>query len=244
MNNQLYILTIFIFCCSCFQQTKPNDIVYYPSGETKEEMYFLNDSAIIIKEYDKNGHLMSVSNTLNDKYEGLIIHYYQNGNVKSMGKFHKSKAIGWHSFYSNSGKLDVKRNYVIVDTSSFLNEVIYFDEYGEILNNRSSYFTLHPFKDTITHGEEYRINIKLDAPYFHDKMLVFVGDFDSLFNHQDSMPVNVSIGKNFIAEYKFTPEKKGKGILRGVISDHAVLEEDTTKIDERLFYFSKEYYVK
>jgi hypothetical protein len=244
MRNYLLILITYIFLGGCIQQTTPDDTIYYPTGEVREEIYFLNDSSILMKEYYENGNLMSVSSTINERYEGLIMHYYQNGKVKSIGKFHKGKAIGSHSFYSELGNLNVKRNYVIVDTVSHLNEVVYYDEHGEVLNERSNYFTLHSLKDTIDLGEEYRIKIKLDAPYFREKMLVFVGDFDSLFNHQDSLPVRVFTGGNFTVEYKFIPEKKGNGVLRGIISDYAVSEEDTSKMNERLFYFSKEYYVK
>jgi hypothetical protein len=239
-NNSILILIITILF-GCDKQVTHNESsseLIITNNDSKEESF---DSLHIEK--DKNGKITSMCNYKHGLQHGLCRFYFNNGQIQEEGIYYLGKPIGTFKYYSNKGVLEQIREYQIVKGESVINQIRVFDEKGKIIKNKSNYISLLTNKDTIALGEEYFLNIKLEAPYFNNSMDVVIGNFDGEYNLVDSLNYIKLKGNNFEAQYKLKAIKSGENVIRGIIKDYKKMNNSDTLEARRNIYFTKRYFV-
>jgi len=78
--------------------------------------------------------------------------YYADGNIREKGFLLKNDRIGWWLTYINKGQILKKREFIIKDKESYLNQEIIFNHDGSVNHNKSSYFKIS-VPDTIPVGK-------------------------------------------------------------------------------------------
>jgi hypothetical protein len=176
------------------------------------------------------------------------IEYYPSGKVKSKWKFYNELNFFDIYYYSEDGRTDSIEKFVGLNNKAELNEMIRFKKNGEIDYEKSWFYSLKADKDTIRYGEDYSLQIKLEASGFDQFMFVLIGDYDIDYNILDSLSIDTLKGESFTKQYKTNHYKKGKNILRGIIWDFEVLIKRDSSQEMKWttipMYFAKEFYVK
>ncbi|WP_417859259.1 toxin-antitoxin system YwqK family antitoxin [Xanthomarina gelatinilytica] len=80
-------------------------INYYPSGKVEAKITY-NDNIGNLKRYYESGALEEISTKINDKHDGEVTVYYENGNKKIEGIASNGYYNGKFKFYNKSGKLE------------------------------------------------------------------------------------------------------------------------------------------
>ncbi len=257
MKKILAVLSLLLIFGSCSQ--KPNDkgeYVVNPGGQSKE---------IRIK-YKENGGIEYIKQYAGDQAEGLYLNFHDNQNPDNMtfikdGKntgsglvFHKNGQLnnvgqyidgektGWFYVFDKNSVLTGKREYVFVDGKSYMNQWIEYDENGLPDKMKSSYLSTKAVKDTIRKGEEYKLNISLEASYFKQYMLLIVGPFDEKYNLPPNAACDTIKSNNYSAVYTTKTYKNGVNTIRGMVQEIKLSDKEDA-YNVRKIYFSKEFFV-
>lgn len=286
--KKIYLLTgIFLIIISCTKVKKE----YYNNGEIKKEYIKINGKIHgVLKEYYENNNLKSIGTFRygklkdsikfyrNDKLNSLekiikpvndstfeLFYFDTNNKLASTGKVDKNddKIDKW-AYYKE--ELDSIVEFVRYKGNPYFNQEWLIDKRGDTLHHKSNYYFIY-VKDTAIVGEELRVFVSLDAPYFDYKSDIeliipkrgynFNHDFSnedlikfdtlpSLKNHgadKSKYPKDYPLNfvTNFGVSYKDSGLKKIRGILKEFVPDSSKAKDGRL---ERWLFFEKEVYVK
>lgn len=251
-------------------------IVYFKNSNQVSYKQETTDDSTLVKEigYYRNGNIEYVRILKENKMIGPMVSFYENGKIKTKefwlygrlwdhgtgyyeayhenGKidrkeyFYKGKPYGTWTIYDKEGLIYRQLEYVtFCDNKTNCNQNKYFDKKGRIIKEKSYYFSIMA-KDTINFGDEYKMNIKLESPYFKDSnsfMLCVIGKYNNCYKFLDSLNYEVLLDTiNYHTfEYKIKPKKNGINFVRGNIIE-TIGEGD--KIRFKNYFFTKYFYVK
>lgn len=258
MKRIITISAMLLILVSCSQQpNNKGEYVIKPNEQSKE---------LRIK-YKENGNIEYIQQYTNDKPDGLYLSFHDNQNPDNMtflkdGKnngsglvFHKNGILnnfgqyfegekkGWFYVFDKNGVLTGKREYLIIDGKSYLNQWIEYSSDGVADKISSSYISLNTDKDTIQKGDEFRLSVLLEASYFKQYMLVIIGPFDEKYNLPQGAECDTIKSINYVASYNTKTYKHGKNIIRGIVQEIKHSEDINVKFNVRKIYFTKEFYV-
>lgn len=240
-------------------------IEYYPDGQIKARGNFKEDKKHgEFLFYYENSNLKERSVYQDDLLEGTLRLYHLNGKLREETTYSKGEPIGWSYEYRENGVKHKAHQYIRFEDRYIGNQRIRYNEAGETIADSSHYITVSSERDTISLGEEIRLRFKLEAPFYGSRSQVrlLIGGFDEQYRHLNPAATDTIDGSGLTAEYTFIPEKKGKYVIRGRLSDYKVdsisAEEamkrfniksnnpdETGTITENVFInFTEEFYVK
>jgi hypothetical protein len=247
--------------------------IFYETGEISGIGFYKNgykDGSF--KEFYKSGNLKSVEiyrkgkivdttrffnanqKLIRLKYKKDSIFYQKEfnefGELLVEGQILDTLKTNWWKFYKNS-KLFKEVEFLVKGSKEHLNQIIFYDEYGNTIYDKSNYYNSNNIPDTISINKTLVGSIKL-FPYLSkdkDFHMVYFKYLDSSGNiiFSDS-----SYGKNNKEAYLWGKFKKiGVKILKGYILEEKLVQEvnkkDTSMVDmfnlEHKMYFRKEIYV-
>lgn len=245
----IYILILSIILIGC---DKSKDVKkYFQNGKIKSE-YTSIDNKIEgkFKTYFQSGHLEYESNIMHGQRNGIEIAYYENGKVKMKGSCKDDKEFGFYYFYDNNGKTDSIIEYIWLDTNNptqsyiepnkynsqvVVNRHLIYNKNGKINLNKSLYFYVEMFKDTISIQDTLKSEINFALESNGKK-----NDFKIYFYLDDSEKM-VIVPQTYKGQqtvyYNKIPNKKGDGYLTGMI------EESLENGKFKYWFFRKEYHV-
>ena len=257
MKKFLLALSLPLLFASCSQQpNEKGEYIIKPNGQSKE---------IRIK-YKENGGIEYIKQYTDDKPDGLYLSFHDNQNPDNMtfikdGKnsgtglvFHKNGILnnfgryidgektGWFYVFNREGLLTGKREYVIVDGKSYMNQWVEYEPDGSADRINSSYLSLKAKKDTIKSGEEFQMNVTLEASYFKQYMLMIVGPFDEKYTLPKNAACDTIKSTNYTALYKTKIYKNGKNSVRGMVQEIKLSDKEDA-YNVRKIYFTKEFFV-
>lgn len=240
MRKNSIILILMLILTSCDVSNTQHE---YPINSNSIEFKDLKPDSVYVGK-DINGKVISKCSYKDGVQNGLCQFYYENGEIKEEGYFMYGLPVDTFKFYDVKGKLKSIRQYEIVKGKSLLNQFKFFDESGNIIKDKSNYILLSSEKDSIELGDEYVLKIKLEAPYFKNKMDVVFGDYDTEYNLIDSINYIKLNGDNFEVEHTFKAIRSGENVIRGIVKDYKEMQNSDTIQARRNIYFMKKYFVK
>ena len=247
----IYLCIFCITLCCCEQETK---LVkkYYEDGTVKAVFGTVNNKLQgEVKEYYPSGNIKLTAYFKNDLQEGLQYNYSDAGILIQKSSFKNNLVCGDVLTYDEVGNLSSRQIFQIRNDSSYLNQVINYTNEGLVDKARSNYFTIDIYKDTIKYGEPFDVDVKLEASYYNQNMLVVFGDYDNNFNHwtySDTIWEGEDELFDFKVHYSTTRYRKGQNVLRGIIHDYvSYYENDSSQNilrDVRPLFFELDFFVK
>ncbi len=230
MNIKIIIISIFFvsinFSCNNYDKANSKTI----NTEENLKGYFENG---------KTKYKCSYKDSLK-----FCENYYKNGNLRSKGAFLKDTIpIGYWEYYNTSGKLKEKKELLLIENKSFLNQNKFYED-GKIVNEKSSYFEIELENDTINLNEPIKAKIDLISTYFKDNnSSIFVivpkdysENFNSMFSNVNRVDMDTTYNLNIEKEYRealgLTTDfrktaifgryfkKPGKKRLRGILVEY------------------------
>lgn len=255
-----YICIVFLLLFSCrntgvkISTELEKDVKYYENGRVKSEGYLLNGQYHgSYKQYFQNGKLKVEAYYKHGKQDSIQKIYFENGNIRQIAHFKDDLIDGKMEIFNDDGRLIADQFFVVINDSSIANQLITYNEMGHIDKDKSNYFKLLPLEDTIEYGDQYEIDIKLEASLYNLNMLAIIGEFDENYNLIDNAKVDTlwdrSDGKvDFKVNYSTNQYEYGENIIRGIIFDYASYYEEDSPNDivrsVRPLYFERFFYVK
>jgi len=256
MKKNLTIIYVVLFFVACSDN---NSVItqYYGSGKVKSEWYAKKELRI---KYYENGKIECKEKFLNGKKNGKALYFnkdgnieelvfwengilnginkkfYPDGRIKEEGLFENGKTVGWCSYYSETSKLMVRRQYVIVKNASHLNQVIYFDSNGDTIDNRSMYFKITA-PDTISYVDSFSFFIEINPVMQKGEIQFHTGEYNKMFQLKDSSSIQVWGDIDFKTAAYVYPKKRGKNVVRGVIINYDLVKSYENYVE--LNYFAK-----
>jgi antitoxin component YwqK of YwqJK toxin-antitoxin module len=103
-NGQLRLLQYFDLDTITMKKSG-TQINYYSSGKVEAEITY-KDNVAKLKRYYESGDLEEISTKINDKHDGAVTVYHENGNKKIEGIARNGYYNGKFKFYNKSGKLE------------------------------------------------------------------------------------------------------------------------------------------
>lgn len=251
----LYIILIISISCSNSNER----ISYYEDGNVKEKRIFLSnkDTLSYYREiYYPEGNLHFKGQVINNKTEGRLFEYSNNGKLRVSTLYIDGIKNGSQYFYNEQDKLS-EQNYFSNDTIVLTYK--YFNDQGYLvniirnekpvligrimytkdrnINKDSSYYYNCQCIDTMIINSEYEcylevFNLGRGKQYVEFELL---DPFNMVTFTKGENLVSDSLGLSF----NLKPEKVGNILIEGIIN----VTSDTTK-EGKNFPFHKEFYVK
>jgi len=258
MKKVAVIFAIMILLGSCSQ--KPNEKGEYiikPNENSQEvRIKYKEDGSIdyiqqfkdgkpegLYMNFQKNLGLDNLTFLKDGKNDGIGMAFHKNGYLNNFGRYTAGEKTGWFYVFNREGLLTGKREYVLVDGKSYMNQWVEYDQNGLADKFNSSYLNLKAKKDTIKSGEEFQMNVTLEASYFKQYMLMIVGPFDEKFNLPKDATCDTIKSVNYTASYKTKTYKRGKNLVRGMVQEIKLKDDSDDKYNYRKIYFTKEFFV-
>jgi len=193
------------------QNSGQDNIVYYPNGNKR------------------------ITYTIDADSSGGYIKYYENGIIEEKGTIKSGRKIGEVRYFGQDSELKAIRNYVLVESKEYMNEVVKFDKNMDTLKSESNSFSIYSYNPFYKVGELARFEIHLECPVFQDTAFIITGNFSKDFVIQDSLSLHKWIGDGF-RYYLNKPIDKGFNRISGLI-----INQDTVENKERVQYFEIEF---
>jgi antitoxin component YwqK of YwqJK toxin-antitoxin module len=132
-------------------QRTGTDYYFYPDSKIKEEDKKLTDTLNMPRfrhiSWYENGRIKNEYNYTLGKHThdnpfyylqkdayGIVKGWYENGKIKDIGEWENNKLVGLWKYYDSNGKL---RKITSYDTNKNTEEVMRYNEHGELLNQKS-----------------------------------------------------------------------------------------------------------
>lgn len=243
-NNIIYICLLIVISCNsssnnetCKYFNKDGQIIDSPSIEDKNNFF------TGFKEcYYQNGNIKEKSYYVKNQLNGIYQKYFDDGFLKISGNYKNNRKIGEWIIYEK-GHIMRKERYILLNDSSYLNEFIVFDSVGNIIHEKSNFFSIGFEKDTIISGNVFKWQISNEAPMLEGDFYLILGSdlsIDSNYriinkNQIDTLPYY----KNATLAFKTAKQDSGKRILRGILIEE---KEGKKYIKQRKQYFSIDFY--
>ncbi|HNZ43606.1 MAG TPA: hypothetical protein PLI16_06585 [Bacteroidales bacterium] len=257
MRNILVVLMLSLLMVSCSQgPNEKGEYVIKPGGDAKE----------IHVKYNANGNLEYIQQYAGEKAEGIYLNFHdnqqpdnltfikegknhgtglvfhKNGMLNNVGNYVDGERSGWFYVFDRNSVLTGKREYIVLDGKSYLNQWIEYDRNGLPDKMNSSYLNVKAPKDTIKNGEEFQLSVALEASFFKQYMLLIVGPFDEKYQLPANATCDTIKSNNYNALYKTKSYKKGKNVIRGMVQE-IKLKDNESAYEVRKIYFSTEFFV-
>ena len=255
-----------------------NSIKEFYNDGTLKSIYEISDSLKNGKgeEYYPNGNIKCLTNWVNDTIDGQSIHFYESGMIESIkmwsnGKLHGS-SVGYDEkgnllntknyYYDEQNRIETKYNNGILsklsqftfigdaDTSS-LNQYLIYDDFGNIIRNKSRYFSIfnpHIY-DVVKINQPVFITlitnplmINLDEQF---PTQIKYGIFDDYYSNLDEQRMKTIFVNSYFCDLTFAFEKTGEQFIKGYILRPNVKKYDIVKyVKYEKMYFTESFYVK
>ena len=156
---------------------------------------------------------------------------HQNGTIAYTGLRLDRKKLGLWRYYSSEGKLESSYEYVLIRDTFYRNQFFIYDINGNINKEKSFYYSIDLFSDTINYGDSIKFKVTLESPRGKSAIGVVAGymgeKYISLIDEDHEM--EASYGSSISLTTPF--ESLDNGTLRGIIRDY-----DPDKRFSELFY--------
>ncbi len=248
------VAVLLITACGQKPNEKGEFILDKPNGQGSVHIKFTNDGKIdyiqeyaadkpsgIFLEFNANGTPKSMVTLVNGKKQGLGVKCFPDGSVNNLGRYLNDEESGYFWVWDKAGNLAEKREYVMVGPKNQMNQWIRLNDKLQPLFAESNFISVIAENDTIQQGEDYSVDITLEASYQHARMALIVGPFDENFQLAPGSKCDTLVSPAMSVQYKVKDYKKGQNTLRGVVKDIAITGENSTK--SRNIYFTKEFFV-
>ena len=255
-----------------------NSIKEFYNDGTLKSLYEVSDGLKNGKgeEYYPNGNIKSISNWVNDTIDGQSIQFHDSGMIESIkmwsnGKLHgssvsydeKGNLLSTKNFYFNEqnrietkysdGVLSKLSQFTFVGDSdtSTLNQYLIYDDFGNIISNKSRYYSIfNPnISDTVRINQPVNISL-LTTPFrinIDDKppMQIKYGIFDDYYSNLDEQRMKTILVNSYFCDLTFAFEKTGEQYIKGYILRPNVKKYDIVKyVKYEKMYFTVPFYVK
>ena len=246
---------------SCWNVTSTTEkksgkcLEYYPNGKVKKEthwvdnllhgdaMYFDSLGSLIaeqeyfngelngISKHYKNGKLAQLFHYKSDSINGEFIEFYENGKVAAIGTFENGLEKGIFYYYQEDSMLISKKEYVILDSISYLNQFWFYDSDGLVIRERSNFLTITKNSDIL--------EIELSASYFdysenkgRSQLVIGLSGSDfrnfQINDKYELVEDSISLDIRSLLEYD---------TLRGYVEDRSQLNPKSQTFEQRKIYF-------
>ena len=258
MKKIAVVFALMILLVSCSQKpnekgeyiVKPNKnsqevrIKYKPDGSIDYiQQYKDGKPDGLYMNFQKNQNLDNLTYLKEGKNDGTGLAFHKNGFLNNFGCYIDGEKTGWFFVFNREGILTGKREYVIVDGKSYMNQWVEYEPDGSADRINSSYLSLKAKKDTIKSGEDFQMNVTLEASYFKQYMLMIIGPFDEKFNLPKDAKCDTIKSVNYSATYTTKTYKRGKNLVRGMVQEIKLKDDSDDKYNYRKIYFTKEFFV-
>lgn len=261
----LVLLTLIISCGKQLIQVRE----YYDDGSLKlvyETIAGLKNGKMI--EYYPNGNIKSQSNWVNDTLNGLSVGYYESGIIESTimwlngeihGNYVKFDEEGYLSFTTtyqfnkkcgyemryHDGILYQSHHYILLKDSSYFNQRLNFDGFGNIRNYLCNFYSIYlPYGDTVQINQKAGMIVVLETPnYFegnYQNQLV-TGKWTKNFGFINEQSIDTFFVNNIYIPMTFFADRSGIKYNAGIILNPYF--DENGRRQEQKFYFSKPFYV-
>ncbi len=247
MKRVLIIIASLIFLTSCNENT------------FRVESKFDNGNYEII--YRPLSDTIIYGKTYNRKYK---VKFNDNEDTLRKGIFINEMALGKHFFYENN-KVICERNYIIpnpffididdknetVDFSAFkirpdstyLNTVIFFDQNGDSIIEKSDFYK------TNFHKEHWKINdsLEVDFEFYYPGYEVVKSDLYFIVPEDTSkVTVVFTAGKDYTFKRKIFDQKNNEieGLVEIIAFDKTKKTGDSTAYEGRIMFINEKYIVE
>jgi hypothetical protein len=170
---------------------------------------------------------------------------YRDEILISEGLYFREKQINTHTYYDKDGNIISEKEFIFIDTiKNILNQEIYFDKNQDTLKDKSFYYNISEFSDSIVNGDSivldfsvhipikktsnYTLEIQLDNPENINEMLVFVSD---------------KLKRRIVLKSGTIGEKNIQGIILVGEFLKSDFKEDENPLSVKKFYFDLSYVV-
>jgi len=220
----------------CYEYYETGDLKYvntWKSGKkVDEQLGFYFDGKIKEKSSFKNG-----------LYDGPRVIYDEDGNIIEKGNFEDGLKFGYFSKYHKNYLYQMVQ-YIIVDSTSIINQYWNFDESGNLIRNMSNYYSLKVETDSISVNKEIEIEIYLPSPFYgKGQTEINIGAFDYNFHLIDSTNYKVFPVFELKATIPIKFDQKGEQFLRGLIKNYQYIDSTQSEMEFRIQYFEKLFFV-
>lgn len=218
--------------------------IYYDENghKMKSESYKNGKINGIVKFFFKNGMLSDKYFYKGNQRHGLFISYHETGKIKEVGYFNNGLASGNNTYYNSKGGLTEKREYVILNNDSKLNQKIVYSEKGNVDTVNSNFFKIISISDTV----EFKNDICFDLHFYNPELqtlTIYLGDYHPNFKKIDySKLKTIRCKNNKYGTFCYTPTNRGVDTVRGFFDDEGFLNDSTPVV--RRYHFNKVIFVK
>lgn len=244
MRKTIYLLFVLIFL-SC---KKEEFVEYYPNGNKKSIIYSdpKETTKTIQKDFYPTGELKAIAHNINGIVVDTVYYFYKNKRIKEKGLFKNNLNNGWWLYFDENGNLVSKKEYVLINNVSHLNQVINFDRDMDTIFNSSFYFKVY-IQDTINIGKnigkiKHHPNISNDEKFFEILIENQISD--------DLIVKDTFRQEKNITRFGIYAHKEGLKKVRGIILETTLklkkgdkANNSSLTISRYKRYFEKEVYV-
>jgi hypothetical protein len=245
MKNILIFLLAIIFL-SCNNKKFYKD--FYENGNVKLKIEIDENEIKNGKffEYYNDGELKAIGKYINGNVEDSAFIYYENGKLREKGFFKNGYKNGWFFIYRENGKIMKKEEFIKINNKYLKNQYIFFDENGTINYSKSSFFELN-IPDTIKLGKN-----KLTLKY-HDNSTKADYNFLNViiknkYSENETKNDTFTDGTRnpFFGVFAY---KKGEMIINGIIEEKILEQKNIGRdsasltITDKYKFFNKKVYV-
>lgn len=220
------------------------------SCTNQESESFLKDSLIgqnqeisdtTVQKYYDNGNLKEVFSLKNGVLHGHYQSFYQNGSISLRGSYDSGRFVGKWEYINKNEHLDSITEYTIVGSKSEINQKWVFSKKGEIILDKSFYYTTEFYEDTVELGTFNSLLLLLEQPYYGHQMAILLGDFDQKFSNMEEIEVDSLWLPKYGFQYNFVSYKPGKNVVRLIAVDLDISGNAKYFFIEEEFFVSAEY---
>lgn len=225
--TRIYFALSFIVVVGC--SIKDKVVEYYDNGAT-HKIYYVNNGKTYGEylEYYKNGNIKVQGNFKKNRAHGIFKEFSIDGELLEIGNYVDDKAVGWFKFYKN-GKLKMKRQYILINDQSYINQFIVYDKSGNVVKDSSNYISA----ERLHQSGKYLI--KIEASMFNsDYMEILLGEFNNNFE-----PINSSLIDTIKVEGKLKIPIELRKKEKAIVCD--ILKKDSERLI-RFLYFDPQRY--
>tara|TARA_R110002096_G_scaffold64801_2_gene157755 strand:- start:6 stop:713 length:708 start_codon:yes stop_codon:yes gene_type:complete len=235
MRNIIYLLSLAIIFGCQNKNTEINiDHEIIDSIQINNE-YFENGNISLIKEYNLSTGITEYAK------------YYESGELERTGAAKDSIRIGeWHN-YSKKGELTLWQQYVNYKNSKYLNQIIYYNEDGSVNESNSSYYDIKSNMDTVLLGDTLVMNFRLGNSVYKKGLMILLGELntDNTWKNESTIDTLLNNDYYFDLNLNLVAKDLGDNLIQGQIIDYtSYIEDDKLIYEQRVMFFSEEYFVE
>nr|WP_321452866.1 hypothetical protein [uncultured Carboxylicivirga sp.] len=230
---RLVMLTTYSFILfSCNNSSNDKEIEYYEDGSIRSLVEInsqgLREGEFI--EYYPEGNTMRIALFKNDTLNGFYKLLYKDGSIKEKGKYKNGLPIGWIEYYDKDNYINQKNQYVIIEDTSYLNQIIFYKKDGEIDYSKSYFFKfsfpVNEPKDTV------KVRMSLHVP---NDTISYIGLIMIHLPHNNDSCLIYRLDENLRSEFYAICD--ANNLISGEITQSYTINDSLVK--EHVYYFKE-----